>query len=183
MIYVNSCGHDSHHPKPCNIEHKRGVPDYLILLIKRESWIYLDGEKHTVAPNSLICFPPDTYIHYGCDAIGYNGSIFFRMPRNGIFFLNYCLRSVRFCILIIFTDCRNMSACFPIFFTVTPATESSLLMPFCIFSCMLYRKSWKKIPTIPACRSIILPSPDSGHRSTIIRRITGASRLWRILWP
>ena len=111
------------------------------------------------------------------------GSIFFRMPRNGIFFLNYCLRSVRFCILIIFTDCRNMSACFPIFFTVTPATESSLLMPFCIFSCMLYRKSWKKIPTIPACRSIILPSPDSGHRSTIIRRITGASRLWRILWP
>ena len=72
MIYVNSCGHDSHHPKPCNIEHKRGVPDYLILLIKRESWIYLDGEKHTVAPNSLICFPPDTYIHYGCDATGYN---------------------------------------------------------------------------------------------------------------
>lgn len=72
MIYVNSCGHDSHHPKPCNIEHKQGVPDYLILLIKRESWIYLNGEKHTVAPNFLICFPPDTYIHYGCDAIGYN---------------------------------------------------------------------------------------------------------------
>ena len=29
MIYVNSCGHDSHHLKPCDIEHKNGVPDYL----------------------------------------------------------------------------------------------------------------------------------------------------------
>lgn len=72
MIYVNSCGHDSHHPKPCNIEHKNGVPDYLILLIKQKSWIVLDGEKYTVHPNSLICFPPETYIHYGCDVIGYN---------------------------------------------------------------------------------------------------------------
>lgn len=72
MIFVNSCGHDSHHLKPCNIEHKAGVPDYLILLIKHESWIILDGKKHTVHSNSLICFPPDTYIHYGCDTIGYN---------------------------------------------------------------------------------------------------------------
>ena len=72
MIYINSCGHDSHHPKPCNIEHKHGVPDYLILLIKQASWIYLDGERLAVSPNSLICFPPNTYIHYGCDAIGYN---------------------------------------------------------------------------------------------------------------
>lgn len=72
MITVNNCGHDSHHHKPCNIEHKNGVPDYLILLIKRESWIVLDGEKQIVPPNSLICFPPDTYIHYGCDVIGYN---------------------------------------------------------------------------------------------------------------
>lgn len=72
MIYVNSCGHDSHHPKPCNIEHKNGVPDYLILLIKKEAWIILDGEKYSVSPNSLICFPPDTYIHYGCGLSGYN---------------------------------------------------------------------------------------------------------------
>ena len=72
MIYVNSCGHDSHHPRPCNIEHRQGVPDYLILLIKRESWIVLGGEKYIVAPNSIVCFPPDTYIHYGCDVIGYN---------------------------------------------------------------------------------------------------------------
>lgn len=72
MISVNTCGHDSHYPKPCNIEHKVGVPDYLILLIKKESWIFLNGRKHTIHPNAVICFPPQTYIHYGCDSIGYN---------------------------------------------------------------------------------------------------------------
>lgn len=72
MISVNSCGHDSHHPKPCNIEHRVGVPDYLILLIKKESWIILNEKRIEVSPNSLICFSPNTYIHYGCDVIGYN---------------------------------------------------------------------------------------------------------------
>ena len=72
MIHVNSCGHDSHHPKPCNIEHKKGVPDYLPLLIKQESWIMQNNAKHPIHPNAVICFPPQTYIHYGCDKIGYN---------------------------------------------------------------------------------------------------------------
>ncbi len=72
MIQVNSCGHDSHHPKPCDIEHKKGVPDYLLLLIKQESWMMLKGVKHLVHPNAVICLPPQTYIHYGCDKIGYN---------------------------------------------------------------------------------------------------------------
>ncbi len=72
MISVNRCGHNSHHLKPCNIEHKTGLPNFLILLIKKESWTYIDGRKHTVHPNAVICFPPRTYIHYGCDSIGYN---------------------------------------------------------------------------------------------------------------
>ncbi len=72
MITVNSCGHASHHPRPCNIEHTTGISDYLILLIKQEAWVILDNKKHIMQPNSLICFPPDTYIHYGCDSIGYN---------------------------------------------------------------------------------------------------------------
>lgn len=72
MISVNTCGHDSHHPKPCNIEHKTGVPDYLILLIKKESWVFLNGRRHPVRPNAVICFPPHTYIHYGCDKAGYS---------------------------------------------------------------------------------------------------------------
>ena len=72
MLYVNSCGHDSHHPRPCDIEHKNGLPDYLVLLIKKEAWIVLDGRRQQVRPNALICFPPHTYIHYGCDEAGYN---------------------------------------------------------------------------------------------------------------
>lgn len=72
MIYVNSCGHDSHHLKPCDIEHKNGVPDYLILLIKQEAWLESDGQRQIISPNSLICFPPNTYIHYGRDISGYN---------------------------------------------------------------------------------------------------------------
>ncbi len=72
MISINSCGHDSHHPKPCNIEHKNGVLDYLILLIKQTSWVILEGRRRLLEPNTVMCFPPDTYIHYGCDETGYN---------------------------------------------------------------------------------------------------------------
>ena len=72
MITINSCGHDSHHPVPCNIEHRDGLPDYLILLIKRESWMVLENRLCPVHPNALILFPPHTYIHYGCDTAGYN---------------------------------------------------------------------------------------------------------------
>ncbi|MCR5753787.1 MAG: AraC family transcriptional regulator [Acetatifactor sp.] len=72
MINIIKCGHDSHHPKPCNIEHKHGVPNYLLLLIKKEAWITVDGCLQNVHPNSVICFPPNTYIHYGCDLAGYN---------------------------------------------------------------------------------------------------------------
>lgn len=32
----------------------------------------LEGVRHTVQPNALICFPPHTCIHYGCDTAGYN---------------------------------------------------------------------------------------------------------------
>ena len=72
MICVNSCGHDSHHKKPCNIEHKQGVPDYLFLLVKQDSWVYINNKKEHIAPNCAICFPKNTYIHYGCDTPGYN---------------------------------------------------------------------------------------------------------------
>ncbi len=72
MIFVTTCGHASHHPKPCNIEHKQGLPAYLILLIKKDAWIYIENERKEVKPNSLICFPPGSYIHYGCDTAGYN---------------------------------------------------------------------------------------------------------------
>ncbi len=72
MITVTNCGHDSRHKNPCNIEHPRGLSDYLLLLIKSEAFIYFDGVKKNVPMGTIIIFPPDTYINYGCDVKGYN---------------------------------------------------------------------------------------------------------------
>lgn len=72
MIKVYNCGHDSHHKKPCDILHAAGLNDYLILLVKQHAWVYIDNEKHTIAPNSVLLFPPASPIHYGCDTADYN---------------------------------------------------------------------------------------------------------------
>lgn len=72
MIRVTACGHDSHHARPCNIEHNNSLSDYLVLLVKKPAWFYVDREKIHTSPNMIIIFPPNSYIHYGCDEIGYN---------------------------------------------------------------------------------------------------------------
>lgn len=72
MIQITSCGHDSKHAKPCNIEHKNNLSDYLILLVKEKAWFYINEKKVETRPNMVICFPPYSYIHYGCDQSGYN---------------------------------------------------------------------------------------------------------------
>lgn len=72
MIQVTNCGHDSRHPKPCRFEYRQGLPNYLILLVKQDAWYYIGRERAILKPNTLICFPPSTYIHYGCDVPGYN---------------------------------------------------------------------------------------------------------------
>ena len=72
MIQVFNCGHDSHHKKPCDIFHPAGFNDYLFLLVKQYAWFYTDTAKYTVAPNSILLFPPATPIHYGCDTADYN---------------------------------------------------------------------------------------------------------------
>ncbi|MCI9359426.1 MAG: helix-turn-helix transcriptional regulator [Hungatella sp.] len=89
MITINSCGHNSHHRKPCNIEHKAGVEDHLILLIKKEAWCFLNGRKYLLHPNALLLFPPKTYIHYGCDTIGYSDDwIHFTMEEEDLCFFS-----------------------------------------------------------------------------------------------
>ncbi len=72
MIQITNCGHDSHHRKPCNIEHPVGLPNYLVLLVKKEAWFYLESTKQKTEPNMIIIFPPNTPIHYGCDLPDYN---------------------------------------------------------------------------------------------------------------
>lgn len=72
MIKVFNCGHNSHHKKPCDILHPAGLSDYLFLLVKQYAWVYDNNEKRTIAPNSILLFPPRTPIHYGCDTADYN---------------------------------------------------------------------------------------------------------------
>lgn len=72
MITVTNCGHDSHHPKPCDIEHTDGLPDYLLLLVKTDAWFFVDGKRCFTQPNMCILFDKRTYIHYGRSISNYN---------------------------------------------------------------------------------------------------------------
>jgi len=72
MIHVTTCGFDSNHKKPCNIEYNLASNEYLALFIKKEAWYYLDGIKKDAHPNMVIIYPPNSHVHYGCDIPGYN---------------------------------------------------------------------------------------------------------------
>lgn len=72
MIEITSCGHDSHHRRPCDIEHKDGLPEYLLLIVKTSAWFFLQGQRIATEPNMVILFDKDTYIHYGCRQPDYN---------------------------------------------------------------------------------------------------------------
>lgn len=72
MIKVTKCGHDSHHPLPCDIEHTDGLPDHLLLLVKTDAWFFVDGKRCFTQPNMCIVFDKNTYIHYGRSVSNYN---------------------------------------------------------------------------------------------------------------
>ncbi len=72
MISIISCGHDSHHRQPCDIEHKNGLSEYLLLIVKTTAWVSLCGQKTLTEPNMVIIFDKHSYIHYGCQQSGYN---------------------------------------------------------------------------------------------------------------
>lgn len=72
MIKVSICGRNSHHPSPCHVEHKDGLPNYLLLLVKTEAWFVLDNRRIYTKPNMAILFNRNSYIHYGCDKANYN---------------------------------------------------------------------------------------------------------------
>ncbi len=67
MIRVTSCGHDSHHRRPCDIEHEHELAEYLFLIVKTYAWFYIGGQRIRTEPNMVILFDRDTCIHYGCD--------------------------------------------------------------------------------------------------------------------
>lgn len=72
MIKISICGRNSHHPNPCDVEHRDGLPNYLLLLVKTGAWFILDGKLTRTRPNMAILFDRHTYIHYGCDQPDYN---------------------------------------------------------------------------------------------------------------
>ncbi len=72
MIHITSCGHDSHHRHPCDIEHKDGLPEYLFLIVKTSAWFFIHGQRTLTEPNMAILFDKYTYIRYGCQHPDYN---------------------------------------------------------------------------------------------------------------
>lgn len=72
MINITNCGHDSHHRIPCDIEHKDGLPEYLLLIVKTSAWFQIQNRRITTEPNMVILFDKHTYIHYGCPHPDYN---------------------------------------------------------------------------------------------------------------
>ena len=48
MLCITNCGYNSQHSRICDIEYKYGVEDYLILLLKTDAWMYLNGEKQKI---------------------------------------------------------------------------------------------------------------------------------------
>lgn len=72
MIKVTTCGYNSHHPKPCDIEHPAGLRDYLFLLVKTDAWFFARGKRIFTQPNMVILFDKGTYIRYGRNSPDYN---------------------------------------------------------------------------------------------------------------
>lgn len=72
MLTVSFCGHDSHHAAPCNIEHKNGSPDWLLLLVKSDAWFIVDSIQTPVLPGTAVLYAPGMPVHYGRDQTGYS---------------------------------------------------------------------------------------------------------------
>lgn len=72
MIQITICGHDSHHRQPCDIEHKNGLSEYLLLIVKTDAWFFVRGQRISTNPNMVILFDKNTYIRYGCPHPDYN---------------------------------------------------------------------------------------------------------------
>ena len=182
MIYVNSCGHDSHHLKPCDIEHKNGVPDYLILLIKQEAWLESDGQRQIISPNSLICFPPNTYIHYGRDISGYND--------DWVHFLPDAVEADSFqallppqCLVLHPHNFHRLSDYVRMLadaFHSNSRYSTTLIYSFMNIFFMHCQKNWRKQMPILLFKNTITNLQSFGHKYTTIQLLPGRFRSLQI---
>ncbi|MDO4291606.1 MAG: AraC family transcriptional regulator [Eubacteriales bacterium] len=82
MITVNYCGHDSHHPLPCEIRQKNGYSDWLLLLVKTDAWFGTEKNRCVTRPGMAILFAPGMPVHYGRATKDYNDDwLHFSMPQ------------------------------------------------------------------------------------------------------
>lgn len=72
MISILRCGHDSHHSRPVEMEHRHGLDHYLLLLMKTEGYVEQEGKLLTAPPESAVLFQQHTPIRYGCRLDHYN---------------------------------------------------------------------------------------------------------------
>lgn len=65
MIEVGICGYGSVHQTVFGIRRPKGSPDYVLLLIKTESYYEEHGIIHDLPANIAILYNKNTYVHYG----------------------------------------------------------------------------------------------------------------------
>ncbi len=65
MIEIGICGYSSVHQTAFHIRRPKGSPDYVLLLIKTESYYEKDGQLHDLPANTAIVYDKNKYVHYG----------------------------------------------------------------------------------------------------------------------
>ena len=82
MFTVHKGGYFSRHSKDFVMNRPNGLPYYVLLLIKTDAEITLNGETHICTPDSVLLIPPNTpysyrnpsgeyvddWIHFSCDS-------------------------------------------------------------------------------------------------------------------
>ncbi len=65
MIEIGLCGYGAVHQTAFSIRRPKGSPDYVLLLIKTESYYDKHGQVYDLPANTAILYNKDTYVHYG----------------------------------------------------------------------------------------------------------------------
>ena len=65
MIEIGICGYGSVHQTSFGIRRPKGSPDYVLLLIKTESYYEKDGIIQDLPANIAVLYNKNTYVHYG----------------------------------------------------------------------------------------------------------------------
>lgn len=88
MIEIGICGYGSVHQTAFGIRCPKGSPDYVLLLIKTESYYENDGIFYELPANTAILYNKDTYVHYGSKKPYYcNDWIHFNLAGEDLDFL------------------------------------------------------------------------------------------------